>query len=168
MSANTSKERRVDAIVGLVALAIAGVTWWEARGLPPAPFDPLGPKTVPIWLTYALAALAVVILGRLALGLRIGQSTTSMILGIGGEAPTDYRLRPGLAVFSFLWTVAYTAALTFTPLSFLLATIAYLAVLGLAMCDRSRRQVLIALAVAVIGGFAINYTFTKIFVVDLP
>lgn len=168
MSANTAKERRVDAIVALVALAIAGATWWEARGLAPAPFDPLGPKTVPTWLTYALGALALVILGRLALGLRIGQSTTTMILGVGGDAPTDYRLRPGLAVFSFLWTVAYTAALTFTPISFLAATIVYIAALGLAMCDRSRRQVSIALAVAVIGGFAINTTFTRIFVVDLP
>lgn len=158
----------MDAIVALVALAVAGATWWEARRLPPAPFDPLGPKTVPIWLCYALGILAVVMLGRLALGLRIGQSTTAMILGVSGGQSAEYRLRPGLAVFSFLWTVAYTAALTFTPVTFLIATIVYLAVLGWAMSDRSRRQTIIALVVAVIGGLAINYTFTRIFVVDLP
>lgn len=168
MPTANQKERRVDAIAALAMLAVAAITWWEASDLPPAPFDPLGPKTVPVWLCYALGALSLIVLGRLALGLKIGQSTTSMILGVSGDAPTDYRLRPGLAVFSFLWTVAYTAALTFTPVSFLVATIVYLAVLGWAMCDRSRRQTLIALAVAVIGGIAINYTFTRIFVVDLP
>lgn len=168
METANSKERRVDAIAALVALAVAGVVWWEASALPPAPFDPLGPGTIPVWLCYVLAVLALVMLGRLALGLRIGQSTTTMIMGISGEAPTEYRLRPGLAVFSFVWTVAYTAVLTFTPLGFLAATIVYMAGLGWAMCDRTPRQTVISLAVAVIGGFVIHYTFTKIFVVDLP
>lgn len=168
MQTINAKERRVDAIAALVALAVAGVVWWEASGLPPAPFDPMGPKTVPMWLSYALATLALIVLGRLALGLRVGQSTTSMILGVGGEAPTDYRLRPGVAVFSFLWLIAYTSALTFTPVTFLVATVVYLAVLGWAMSDRSRRHTVIALVVALVGGLAINYTFTRIFVVDLP
>jgi len=162
------KQRHVDAVLALVTLLIAGITWWEARGLPPAPFDPLGPGTVPIWLSYALAALALVILGRLALGLRIGQSSTSMILGVSGDAPAEYRLRPGLAVFAFLWTVAYAAVLTVTSVSFLTATVGYMAVLGWAMSDRSRRHIAIALVVAVIGGLAIDYTFTSVFVVDLP
>jgi hypothetical protein len=168
MDSANARERRVDAIAAAVVLLVAGVTWWEARRLPPAPFDPLGPGTVPLWLCYVLAGLALIVLGRLALGLRIGQSTTAMIMGVAGETPTDYTLRPGLAVFSFAWTVVYAAVLTFTPVTFLVATIVYMAALGWAMCDRSKRQTMIALAVAVIGGLAINTTFTKIFVVDLP
>ena len=38
-------------------LAVAGVVWREASTLPPAPYDPLGPKAFPIWVSYALAAL---------------------------------------------------------------------------------------------------------------
>jgi hypothetical protein len=168
MAPERSSERRADAVLGLVMLAIAAITWWEARKLPPAPFDPLGPKTFPIWLSYVLAGLALVLLARLALGLRIGQSTTSLVLGVGGDAPAEYRLRPGLAVFAFAWTVAYTAVLTFAPVSFLYPTIAYMAGLGWAMSDRSLRQAAIAAAVAVIGGAAIHFMFTRIFVVALP
>lgn len=168
MAPERLSERRADAVLGVVMLAVAALTWWEARKLPPAPFDPLGPKTFPIWLSYVLAALAILLLARLALGLDVGRSTTRLILGVGDEAPTAYRLRPGLAVFAFAWTVAYTAALTVTPVSFLVATIVYMAALGWAMSDRSPRQAATAAAIAVIGGAAINYTFTKIFVVALP
>lgn len=160
--------RRADAVLGLAMLAVAALTWWEARKLPPAPFDPLGPKTFPIWLSYVLAALALLLLARLALGLRVGRSTTSLVLGVGGDAPVEYRLRPGLAIFAFAWTVLYTAVLTFTPVSFLYSTIAYMAGLGWAMSDRSLRQAAIAAAIAVVGGAAIHFTFTRIFVVALP
>ncbi len=168
MTPERRKEHRADAALGVVMLAIAALTWWEARKLPPAPFDPLGPKTFPIWLSGVLAGLALLLLARLALGFDVGRSTTRLVLGVGGDAPTAYRLRPGLAVFAFAWTVVYAAVLTFTPLSFLVATIAYMAALGWAMSDRSRRQAATAVAVAVIGGAAIHYTFTRIFVVALP
>jgi len=168
MSPERLKERRTDAVLGAVMLAIAAVTWWEARKLPPAPFDPLGPKTFPIWLSCVLAGLAILLLARVALGLDVGRSTTRLILGVGDEAPAEYRLRPGLAVFAFGWTVAYTAALTFTPVGFLVATIAYMAALGWAMSDRSPRQAATAVAIAVIGGSGIHYVFTRIFVVALP
>lgn len=168
MERETARERRTDAVLGGVMLAVALVTFWQARKLPPAPFDPLGPKTFPLYLCAVLAVLALILLARVALGLRVGRSRVSLILGVGGEAPTDYRLRPGLAAFTFAWTAAYTAALTFTPVSFLVACIVYMGVLGLAMCDRSRRQAGMALAVALIGGLAIDYTFTRIFVVALP
>ena len=168
MEPDRPKARRADAVLAVAMLAAALLTWWEARKLPPSPFDPLGPKSFPIWLSYALAALAIVLLARVVLGLRVGKSTVSLILGVGGDAPTEYRLRPGLAAFVFACTLAYAAVLTFTPLSFLWSTIAYMAVLGLAMSDRSPRQRMLAVAVAAIGGAAIFYTFTRIFVVALP
>ena len=163
-----TKARRADVALGVAMLGVALLVWWEARKLPPAPFDPLGPKSFPIWLCYVLAGLAIVLLVRVALGLRVGRSTVSLILGVGGDLPATYRLRPGLAAFVFGVTVAYAAVLTFTPLSFLWSTIAYMAVLGLAMSDRSPRQRMLVVAVAVIGGAAIFYTFTRIFVVALP
>lgn len=168
MEPDTTKSRRADATLGVAMLAVALLIWWEARKLPPSPFDPLGPKSFPIWLSYALAALSIVLLVRVALGLRVGQSTVSLVLGVGGDAPAEYRLRPGLAAFVFACTLAYAAVLTFTPLSFLWSTIAYMAVLGWAMSDRSPRQTALAVAVATIGGAAIFYTFTRIFVVALP
>ena len=36
----------------VVILAVAGIVWREASALPPAPYDPLGPKTLPITVSY--------------------------------------------------------------------------------------------------------------------
>src|SRR5918993_2101965 len=36
-------------------LALAAIVWREANRLPAAPYDPLGPKAFPIWVSYALA-----------------------------------------------------------------------------------------------------------------
>ena len=49
----------------VLILVIAGIVWHEASALPPAPYDPLGPKAFPIWVSYALAALGLAMLVRL-------------------------------------------------------------------------------------------------------
>ena len=164
---NDGGSRRRDAAFALAVLALASVVWREARHAPPALYDPLGPGTLPIWVCGALAALALVVLVRAALSMKIGQSAQSLILGIGEAAPDDYALRPGLAAFSLLATLAYVAALT-VPVSFLWSTVGFLAALGVAMGDRSRRHVAIAVAVALAGGFAVDALFRKVFTVDLP
>jgi len=163
-------ERRrsaADVVFALAVMAVAAATWREASTLPPPLYDPLGPGSVPTWLCMALLALGGILLVRAALGRRIGQATQSLILGVSDGAPTDYRLRPLLAVLGFALTVAYVAALG-AGMRFLWSTMAFLAALGIAMGDRSRRQVAIALAVAAVGAVAIDYLFRRVFVVDLP
>ena len=58
----------------VVILAVAGIVWRAASALPPAPYDPLGPKAFPIWASYGFAALGLAnhrnhFPGELSLGL---------------------------------------------------------------------------------------------------
>lgn len=162
-----NEERRKDLIGAIVVLVVAGIGFGAAWREPPALYDPLGPGTVPLWVSGALGVLALVLLIRAALGLKIGQATQSMILGMGEEAPTDYQLRPGLAVFAYVATIAYVAALSF-GLPFLWSTIAFLGGLGLAMAWGKTALYPWILGAAVVGAWAIEYLFRVVLRVPLP
>ncbi len=161
------RERLVDAIAGGVVFAIAAAMWLAARAEPPPGYDPLGSGRAPMVVSTALALLALVLIAKAALGLRVAQSQQSMIVGLDGAAQGDYALRPGLAVFAMLATLAYVGALA-AGLGFRWSTMLFLAGLGGAMCDRSPRQLAIAAAIAVIGGFGIDFLFTRLLLVQLP
>jgi putative tricarboxylic transport membrane protein len=160
-------ERRKDLIGALAILAVAGIAFGAAWREPPALYDPLGPGTVPLWVAGALAILALVLLIRAALGLKIGQATQSMILGMGEDTPADYRLRPGLAVFAYAATIAYVAALSF-GLPFLWSTLAFLAGLGLAMAWGKTALYPWIVGAAVVGALAVEYLFATVLRVPLP
>lgn len=168
MNQRIQRERRADLWLALAMIAVSAVVWWEASKLAPAPFDPLGPKSFPMWIAGALGLISAVAVIIILCGRTLGRSDTSLILGIGDEAPAEYALRPGLAVAASLLTVLYVAVLTLTSAGFLGATIAYIAALGWLLSDRTKRHTVIALAIAVIAGFAITFLFTRIFVLDLP
>lgn len=168
MEPQKRRERRADLGLALVMMIISAVVWWEASKLASAPFDPLGPKSFPMWIAAALGLLSLVAIIIILVGRALGRSDTSLILGIGDGTPTDYALRPGLALIASLLTVAYVAALTLTGAGFLWVTIAYIGALGWAMSDRTPRHAIIAAVIAVVAGGAITYLFTKIFVLDLP
>jgi hypothetical protein len=161
-------QRRADLWLAIAMMAISTVVWWEASKLAPAPFDPLGPKSFPMWIAGALGLLSLAAVIVILCGKSLGRSETSMILGIGEEAPSDYTLRPGLAVAASLLTIAYVAVVTLTDLGFLWATIGYIFALGWAMSDRTKRHTVIAATTAVVAGVAIHLLFTKIFILDLP
>jgi hypothetical protein len=161
-------ERRTDLVGAVAVLAVAGIVFAAAWQEPPARYDPLGPGTMPLWVSGALAALALVLLIRAALGLKIGQAAQSMILGMGeADAPTDYRLRPGLAVFAYAATIAYVAALTF-GLPFLWVTLVFLGGLGLAMAWGKRELYPWIAGAAIAGAVAVEYLFRTILRVPLP
>jgi Tripartite tricarboxylate transporter TctB family len=160
-------ERRKDLIGAVAILAVAGIAFGAAWREPPALYDPLGPGTVPLWVSGALAALALVLLIRAALGLEIGQAAQSMILGMGDEAPVDYRLRPGLAVFAYAATIAYVAALSF-GLPFLWVTLAFLGGLGVAMAWGKTALYPWIAGASIAGAVAVEYLFRTILRVPLP
>ncbi|MBL8701337.1 MAG: tripartite tricarboxylate transporter TctB family protein [Alphaproteobacteria bacterium] len=164
---SAQRTRRIDAIAGAVVLAIAGTMFLAARGEPPATYDPLGSGTAPLWVSGALAILALVLIGKALVGARIAQSQQSMIVGLDGGTPVDYALRPSLAAFAMAATFAYVLALQL-GLPFRWATIAFLAALGGAMCDRSRRHLAIAAAIAVLGGVGVDLLFGRLLMVQLP
>ncbi len=168
MDSSTRRHRQADLWLAVAMAAISAVVWWEASKLAPAPFDPLGPKSFPMWIAGALGLLSVAAIVTILCGRALGRSETSLILGIGDEPPTDYALRPGLAVAASVFTVIYVAVLTFTGVGFLWATIAYIGLLGWVMSDRTPRHNIIAVAVAVLAGCGITFLFTKIFILDLP
>lgn len=163
----TSRRRRVDALSAIVVLAVAIGVFFAARREPKALYDPFGPGIAPMAVSAALAVLAIVLLVRALLGLRIGQSAQSLILGLDGAPPADYRLRPELALISFVATVLFVAAMAI-GLPFLWSTLAFLFVLGAAMTDRKPRSIAVAAAVAVVGAGAIDFLFRRILLVQLP
>jgi putative tricarboxylic transport membrane protein len=165
MSADRERSRP-DLAFGLAMLGVSLLAGWEAIRLRPSPFDPLGPGSFPKLVAALLGVLSLVLLARLALGRKVGQSETSLVLGVGGEAA--HRRRPALAMGVCGATLLYVSALTFTPIGFLPATVVYLAALGIALSGRSRREVVTALAVAVVGGGAVALLFTKVLFVALP
>jgi hypothetical protein len=162
-----NRQGRADFGFAIVTLGVCALTWREASNLPPALFDPLGPKTFPLWISGLLAALAVLILLRLALGRSIGASRTSLITGLGDDPSATHRTRPGLAAATFLLTAAYAAALSVPGLRFAVATAGYVLALILTLGPRRRRDVMIAALVSVAGAGAIDLLFRVVFAVDL-
>jgi hypothetical protein len=160
-------ERRKDLIGAVAILAVAGVFFAAAWREPPALYDPLGPGTVPLWVSGALGALALVLLIRAMLGLKIGQATQSMILGMGEDEAADYALRPGLAVLTYALTILYVAALTF-GMPFLWTTMAFLAGLGLAMAWGKPALYPWIAGAAIMGTLAVDHLFRTILRVPLP
>jgi hypothetical protein len=162
-----SSQRRADFGFAVVTLGVCALTWREASTLSPALFDPLGPKTFPLWICGLLAGLAVLVLVRLALGAAVGASRTSLITGLGDDPSATHRTRPGLAVATFLLTAAYAAALSVPGLKFAIATAGYILALVLTLGPRGRRDILVAVLVAVVGAAAIDVLFRVVFAVDL-
>lgn len=155
-----------DALFGGVMLILAVVVFVTAWQLPPSLFDPLGPGAFPLLVSGLMAMLALIQLGRLALGLATGRSATSIIQGMGGDA--DHRQRPWLAAGLYMLTVVYALALAYAKVGFLLPTVVYIGILGFALSQRTRKDGLTAIAVAIVGGVGTWYLFTKIFLVLWP
>lgn len=166
-ASEASRQRHVDALAAIVVLAVAVGVFLAARLEPKALYDPFGPGTAPMAVAAMLAVLAIVLLARALLGLRIGQSAQSLILGLDGAPPEDYRLRPELALVTFVTTVLLVAAMA-VGLPFLWSTLAFLFVLGAAMTDRRPRSIGLAAVVAVVGAVTIDFLFRRILFVQLP
>ena len=167
MAEDERRARRTDALAALVVLAVATGFVVAARREPPAFYDPLGPGTAPAVLALGLGALGLVLLARSLLGFTVGRAAQSLITGLDGAAPADYRLRPGLAILTLVATVGYVAALS-ARLPFLWSTMGFLAILGGAMGGARPRALAPAIAVAVVGAIAIDLLFRRLLLVNLP
>ena len=147
-------------------LVVAVVLWREASKLPPAPYDPLGPKSFPIWVSYGLGALGLAMIAWLALGKALGRAMQSMVLGFDNEEAT-HLLKPGVAILTLLLAFAYAAALSFRSVPFLPATIVYLFLAGAVLGPLERKRLLLLAVFATVAAFTLDFVFRTLFHLDL-
>ena len=169
MTRGAGRAARADLAFGAFCLAVAGITWWEARALPPGRFDPLGPGAVPVALCYVTAALGGLILLRVALGREVGHARQSLLVGLhedGGEL--GYRRRPDRAVATAVFSVLYVLAMHQGWLGFLPATAAFLVVLGALLVERTPRAQTISFLVGVGTAVFLELIFRRVLILDLP
>jgi hypothetical protein len=149
----------------VLILAVAGLVWREASALPPAPYDPLGPKAFPLWVSYALAALGLAMLARLLLGRSLGRAAQAMVVGLedaGAHAP-----RPWVAAVTLVLAFAYAAALSVRGVAFLPATAVYLLLSGIVLGPITWRRVAVIAVFAVVTAAVLDFLFRTIFKLDL-
>jgi hypothetical protein len=158
--------RRTAEIAYIVLiLAVAVVVWGEAGKLPPAPYDPLGPKTFPIWVSYGLAALGLAMLVRLLFGRALGLAAQSLLTGLDGAA--THVLSPWTALLTLLLGFAYAGALSFRSVPFLPATMVYLFVAGAALGPLTRKRLVVLAVFAVVAAVTLDLVFRTLFQLDL-
>ena len=153
------------AYVALI-LVVAAVVWRTASALPPAPYDPLGPKTFPIWVSYGLAALGLAMLVRLLSGRALGSAAQAMVIGLESAAGEHVR-RPWVAIAFLVLAFAYATALSLRSIGFLPATAVYLFLSGVLLGPLERKRIAIVAVFAVGAAFALDLVFRTIFKLDL-
>jgi hypothetical protein len=147
-------------------LAVAGIVWRAARALPPAPYDPLGPKAFPIWVSYGLAALGLAMLVRLLFGRSLGRASQVMVVGLE-DIDAEHVRRPWVAVLMLVLAFAYAAGLSFRSVGFLPATAIYLFVSGIVLGPIERRRVVFVAIFAIVAAVTLDFVFRTIFKLDL-
>jgi hypothetical protein len=152
------------AYVALI-LAVALVVWREAGRLPPAPYDPLGPKAFPIWVSYALAGLGAATLARLVFGRAIGRAAQSLVTGF--EDAAVHTLSPWTAAATLLLGYAYAALLGVRGVPFLPATAAYLFTAAVVLGPLKARRIVAVAVFALVAAFALDLVFRTLFSLDL-
>jgi len=147
-------------------LAVAGIVWREAGALPPAPYDPLGPKAFPIWVSYGLAALGVAMLARLLFGRSLGRASQALIVGLE-DVTGEHARRPWVAVATLVFAFIYAAALSIRGIGFLPATAAYLFLSGIVLGPLTRRRAITIAVFAIVAAAVLDLLFRTIFKLDL-
>jgi hypothetical protein len=158
--------RAAEIAYAVLILAVAGIVWREAGALPPAPYDPLGPKTFPIWVSYGLAALGLTMLARLLFGRSIGRASQAMVVGLEDTTGEHVR-RPWIAVLTLVLAFVYAAGLSVRSIGFLPATAVYLFLSGLVLGPLTRRRVTIIAIFAIVCAAVLDFLFRTIFKLDL-
>ena len=158
-------DRKAEIAYVVLILATAVVVWREASALPPAPYDALGPKAFPVWVSCAMAALGGIMLLRLLTGRSLGQSSQMMVPGLGCSNGAS---RPWIAFTVLALAFCYAAALTTRNVGFLTATAFYLFLSGIVLGQGNRRGVIAAAVFAAVSALILDVLFRQIFSLDLP
>ena len=149
----------------LLIFAIAGVIWHQASSLPPAPYDPMGPKFFPMSVSVVLGALGLVMLIKVLLGRSLGRAVQGMVVGL--EASDAHTQRPMTAVLTILLAIGYAIAFNFSSIGFFPATAVYLFLSGLVLGPFEFKRVAGVAVFAGVAAYALDLLFRVLFQLDL-
>lgn len=142
-------------ISGLIAL-ICIIFIWESWDLPPGTFEPLGSGPVPqVSATIIIVCCIAVIYGAFK-KVAVNVDTDSVPIAVGA------------GVLMALATLLFVIALHFRIMPFAWMTTLFLTVTIWGLEKFNKKKLLPAIITGLIVGFAIQYLFTQVFVVDLP
>ena len=150
--------QRFEVWVSLLVILICLIFLWESWDLPPGSFEPLGSGPVPQATAFVVIFCAgLVILNALKKSVQLSENEETK------EKPS---IRAGLIISSA--TVVYSLVLHLRVMPFAWMTTLFLIITIWGLEKFGRKKFLPALITAIIIGFASEYLFTEVFIVDLP
>ncbi|MGQ7843295.1 tripartite tricarboxylate transporter TctB family protein [Granulosicoccus sp. 3-233] len=157
-------EQRTIAEIGVCTLIIlvCVVILWQAAGLPPGSFEPLGSAPVPQATAGIVILCCLIVIVKAVAQIRRHPPLRRHVRDeLSGRSPWN-------AIVMFGGTLAYVGLLQIGLLSFGLLTFVFLLLLIMTLNRFSKRSLLPASITAALFGFGLEYLFTRVFVVDLP
>lgn len=149
----------------VLILAIASVIWYQAGKLPPAPYDPMGPKFFPMSVSIVLGALGLIMLIRVVMGRSLGRAAQGMVVGL--EAAAEHVQRPLTAVLTILIAIGYAVTFNFPSIGFFPATAVYLFFAGAVLSPFDVKRLAGVAVFAVVAAYALDLLFRVVFQLDL-
>ena len=150
--------QRFEVWVSLLVILICVIFLWESWDLPPGSFEPLGSGPVPQATAFVVIFCAgLVILNALKKSVQLSENEETQ------EKPS---VRAGLINSSATLVYSLVLHLRLMPFAWMTTLFLIITIWGLEKFDR--KKFLPALITAIIIGFASEYLFTEVFIVDLP
>ena len=150
--------QRFEVWVSLLVILICVIFLWESWDLPPGSFEPLGSGPVPQATAFIVIFCAgLVILNALRKPVQLSENEETK------EQPS---IRAGLIIS--LATVIYSLVLHFRLMPFAWMTTLFLVITIWGLERFEKNKFFPALITAIVIGFASEYLFTEVFIVDLP
>ena len=150
--------QRFEVWVSLLVILICVIFLWESWDLPPGSFEPLGSGPVPQATAFVVIFCAgLVILNALKKSVQLSENEETQ------EKPS---VRAGLIISSATLVYSLVLHLRLMPFAWMTTLFLIITIWGLEKFDR--KKFLPALITAIIIGFASEYLFTQVFIVDLP
>ncbi|MGR3481144.1 tripartite tricarboxylate transporter TctB family protein [Salipiger marinus] len=155
--------RRAAGDLLLAALCIAGAALLlaGAASLPPPRFEPLGSAAMPRALAVVLIVLSLLMAGRSLVTLRRTGPTPD------DDLPQPEGTRQGRSVLTFLALVAYVAALDLGRVPFWIATMVFLAAIGLILTGGNLRAGAVYAVLGAALGAALAWAFQNFLYISL-
>ena len=150
-------QKKIEITISALIALISAVFIWESWDLPPGTFEPLGSGPVP-QVTASIITLCCILV-IVAAFKKVSEATSDK------EAqPSSIKAGVLMAVA----TVLFVAVLHLRLMPFSWMTTVFLAVTIWGLEKFAKRKLLPAVITGLIVGFAMQYLFTQVFVVDLP